>query len=170
METYEFWLLMAATHARSGGITDRQARLLVSELAALGPEAVLEFEKHLDHFVRQAYDRRHSPDSAFGRAEIFGDDSLRDFIVAVIVAGEEVYYKILGTSCRCEIESVYARLGSGEPIDLVAMYAYFRATGLPHPYFDEGDYDEGHDYLLGEDGAQADPQTPASPICDAVAA
>ena len=165
MDIEEFWRMMKATHAASDGKTQKQVRLLIENLAALGPDSVLAFEDHLDRLVGQAYDRHRSPGSAFYRADGFTSDGLEYFSYAIVAAGEEVYYKILGASYCHEIESVRDTLDSGESLWLVPMYAYYRATGLPHPQFCESDYDEDSEYLVIEDAP-----TPASPVYDTAAA
>ena len=147
MKTYDFWRLMDETHRRSGGDTERQTKLLILKLAAQGPEAVLKFEEHFRRFVSQAYERQHAPESALGRYGEFSDDGLEYFVNAIIAAGEEAYYKVLGAPYLFEIKDIYDE-GGGEQIGWVPFYAYYRATGQPHPNFWEGDYEENDEYLL----------------------
>lgn len=159
MHTEDFWRLMKTTHQRSGGDTGRQARLLISDLAALGPDEIIGYEKTFDGYVAQAYARRSFADSAFFRAHCFGDDSLGDFINALVAAGHEIYDKVLNASDPDEIEGIQSSLGSGEEIGWVPRCAYYRATGQPHPAYDKGDYSEDDDYLFDDaPGSEVSPE------------
>ena len=150
MHTEDFWRLMKTTYQRSGGDTGRQARLLISDLAALGPDEIIGYEKMFDCYVGQAYARQSSPDSAFSLACGFSDDSLEYFINAIIAAGQEVYDKVFNASGPNEIEGIQSSLGWGEEIGWVPRYAYYRATGQPHPAYDRGDYSEDDEYLFDD--------------------
>lgn len=151
MKTYDFWRLMDDTHRRSGGNTKVQAKLLILELAAQGPEAVLKFEEHFYRFVRQAFERWRAPESAIGRYGGFGDDGMKYFVKEIIAAGEETYYKFLGAPHPFEIKDIYDKCGCGGEITWVPPYAFYRATGQPHPDFEDWDYEKNAEHiLLGE--------------------
>lgn len=156
VNTHDFWRLIDETHWLSCGDTKRQAKLLITKLAAQGPEAVLKFEERLSSFIVQANSRYDSQTSAFGRVGGFTDDGFTYFVLGVIAAGEEIYYTVIGAPSLVEIRYIQDKYGHGEQIGWVAQFAYYRATGQPHPDFDKGDYDEDDEYLL-DDGAWAPP-------------
>src|SRR5687767_3645789 len=96
MNVEQFWKLIEKTHQNSNGAPDKQAELLIDELAKLSETDILSYQSILDDMVDKAYIGE-LWDVAFIMASGWGcsDDGFMDFRAWLIGQGQVVFEKAL---------------------------------------------------------------------------
>jgi len=129
MDVEQFWKLIEKTHQISSGAPDKQAELLIDELAKLSEADILSYQSILDDMMDKAYIGE-LWDVAFILASGWGcsDDGFMDFRAWLIGQGQDVFEKALSNPeslvdvVECGQETQW------EELLYVAMYAYELST------------------------------------------
>jgi hypothetical protein len=94
MTKEEFWSIVAASKAASGGTYDGRLAALASQLSTLAPEEIVDFQRIFDEAKDDAYTW-----PLWGAAYILGggcsDDGFMDFRSWLISTGRETYERAL---------------------------------------------------------------------------
>ncbi len=129
MEVEQFWKLVERTHQNSNGAPDKQAELLIDELAKLSEADILSYQSILDDMVDKAYIGE-LWDVAFILASGWGcsDDGFIDFRGWLIAQGKDVYEKALSDPESLVDIVEFGQETQWEVLLYVAVYAYELST------------------------------------------
>ena len=129
MEVEQFWKLIEKTHQNSQGAPQKQADLLVDELAKLSEAEILSYQLILDNLVDQAYIAE-LWDVAFILASGWGcsDDGFEYFRGWLIGQGQDVYEKALSDPESLVDVVEFGQETQWEVLLYVAIYAYESST------------------------------------------
>lgn len=129
MNVEQFWKLIEKTHQISNGAPDKQAELLIDELAKLSEADILSYQSILDDMKDKAYIAE-LWDVAFIMASGWGcsDDGFMDFRAWLIGQGREVFEKGLSDPESLVDIVEFGQETQWEELLYVAMYAYERGT------------------------------------------
>ena len=129
MDVAQFWKLIEKTRQNSNGAPDKQAELLVDELAKLSEADILSYQSILDDMVDKAYIGE-LWDVAFIMASGWGcsDDGFMDFRAWLIGQGQVVFEKALSDPESLADIVEFGQETQWEELLYIAMYAYERST------------------------------------------
>ena len=129
MDVEQFWKLIEQTHQISNGAPDKQAELLIDELAQLLEADILSYQSILDDMMDEAYIGG-LWDVAFIMASGWGcsDDGFMDFRAWLIGQGKDVFEKALSDPETLVDIVEFGQETQWEELLYVAMYAYERGT------------------------------------------
>lgn len=136
MDLDQFWKIIDASQERSGGDPERQLEVLRDLIDELSPEEIIEFDRHFESCVDQAYRW-----NLWAAAYILGggcsDDGFIDFRASLVGRGRKIFEAALDNP------DSMARIEFDEPeeecffegFQYVAMEVYEDKTGneLPQP-------------------------------------
>jgi hypothetical protein len=129
MNVEQFWKLIEKTHQNSNGAPDKQAELLIDELAKLSEAEILSYQSILDDMMDKAYIGE-LWDVAFIMASGWGcsDDGFMDFRAWLIGQGQVVFEKALSDPESLVNIVEFGQETQWEELLYVAMYAYEQGT------------------------------------------
>jgi hypothetical protein len=129
MDVDKFWKLVEKTHQISQGAPDKQANLLIDELAKLSETNSLSYQSILDDLMDKAYIAE-LWDVAVIMASGWGcsDDGFIDFRAWLIGQGRDVFEKALSDPERLVDVVEFGQETPWEALLYVAMYAYELST------------------------------------------